>query len=100
MTTKPKTSELPGITGPGVARTSIAAVDALVEKYVAARDARMQLTTREVAAKQALIVALRANVKPINDDFIVYHHNDLVVTLKHGKDELKVKNTEHENNEN
>lgn len=93
------TTEL-GLTGKGAERVSIKAVDAAVAKYVLARDERMALTTREVDAKTALITALRANKDKLAVDAegtIVYRHDDLLVTLKHGKDELKVKTEEEEN---
>jgi len=92
------TSEL-GLTGKGVERVSIKEVDAAVAKYVKARDARMALTTKEVEAKTALITALRYNTDKLGADAegtIIYRHDDLLVTLKHGKDELKVKTEDNE----
>lgn len=88
-----------GLTGKGAERVSIKAVDAAVVKYVAARDNRMALTTKEVDAKQALIKVLRENKDKLSTDAegtIVYRHDDLLVTLKHGKDDLKVKTEEEE----
>jgi hypothetical protein len=83
-----------GLTGKGVERVSIKAVDAAVARYVQARDERMALTKKEVDTKGALIAALRANTDKLGADAegtIIYRHDDLLVTLKHGKDELKVK---------
>jgi hypothetical protein len=83
-----------GLTGKGVERVSIKAVDAAVAKYVQARDDRMALTKKEVEAKAVLIGTLRANTDKLGADAegtIIYRHDDLLVTLKHGKDELKVK---------
>lgn len=91
-----------GLTGKGVERVSIKAVDAAVAKYVLQRDERMALTKKEVEAKAALIAALRANKDKLGADAegtIIYRHDDLLVTLKHGKDELKVK-TEGDDNGN
>lgn len=91
-----------GLTGKGAERVIIKAVDAAVAKYVAARDERMELTRKEVEAKTALITALRSNKDKLGADAegtIIYRHDDMLVTLKHGKDELKVK-TEDENDGN
>ena len=92
------TTEL-GLTGKGVERVSIKAVDAAVARYVKARDERMELTKKEVDTKTALITALRDNKDKLGADAegtIIYRHDDLLVTLKHGKDELKVKTEDNE----
>jgi hypothetical protein len=92
-----KANELPGITGPGVAPVAIAEVDALVEHYVEERNARMEYTKREVAAKTALIAALHANADKIGrgaDGTIIYRHNELIVTLRSGEDKLQVRREE------
>jgi hypothetical protein len=92
------TQELP-LTGKGVERVVIKAVDQRVSKYVRARDARMELTTKEVEAKTELIKAMRDNKEKISTDAegtMIYRHDDLLVTLKHGKDELKVRTEESE----
>lgn len=97
MTTKP--TELPGIEGPGVAPVAIEEIDQLVDAYVLRRDARMERTRQEVDAKSKLIIALHANVDKIGKDkdgAIVYRHQDLIVTLRAGKDELKVRTTAEE----
>src|SRR4029077_11743462 len=91
--------ELP-LTGKGVERVSIKEVDAAIARYVTARDARMDKTKKEVDTKSALITLLRANVDKLGKDAegtIIYRHDDLLVTLKHGKDELKVKTEDTEN---
>jgi hypothetical protein len=96
-----KSTDLPGMTGPGVERISIPSVDKLVDRYVKARDIRMEHTKREVEAKTALIDELRENKDKIGTDrdgTIVYRHDDLIVTLKHGKDDLKVKTEAGEDN--
>lgn len=89
-----KAGDLPGMTGPGVAPVQIDEVDRLVERYVKARDTRMDKTKLEVEAKSALIMSLRHHADTIgkdNDGTITYRHDDLIVTLKHGKDDLKVR---------
>jgi|SRR6516164_154896 hypothetical protein len=86
-----------GLTGKGVERVQIKAVDAAIMRYVAARDERMELTKNEVDTKTALIKLLRDNadkigvVKVGDDEVITYRHDELIVTLKHGKDDLKVR---------
>jgi hypothetical protein len=88
-----------GLTGEGVAPVVVDAVDTLVEKYVQERNARMELTKREVDAKRALIASLRENVDKIGkqtDGTIIYRHGDLIITLRTGKDELKVRTMEGE----
>jgi hypothetical protein len=93
-TTKAKVSDLPGMTGPGVAPIVIPEVDKLVDKYVAARDSRLIQLGLEVEAKRALIDALHENEALIGkrpDGVIIYRHEELIVTLKSGKDDLKVK---------
>jgi hypothetical protein len=97
-----KASDLPGITGKGVAPISIPEVDDCVDEYVGKRDKRMDMTRKEVEAKGKLIGALRANAEKIGTDkdgTIIYRHEDLIVTLKHGKDDLKVRTEDSENGE-
>jgi hypothetical protein len=94
-----KIVDLPGMTGPGVAPVKLASVDKLISRYINARDERMELTKKEVEAKTKLIDELRANKAKIGeqpDGTIVYKHDDLVCTLKHGKDDLKVRTEEDE----
>jgi hypothetical protein len=90
------TQEL-GLKGKGVERVSIRAIDNAIGRYVLARDERMELTKKEVETKTALIKVMRDNKDKLSVDAegtIVYKHDDLLVTLKHGKDELKVKTEE------
>jgi hypothetical protein len=95
-------NELPGMVGKGVEQVSIDAVNDAIVDYVKLRDLRIELLAKEVDAKVVLITVLRDNAKKIGvdkDGSIVYRHDALVVTLRHGKDELKVKNTANEENE-
>jgi len=95
---KDKTIEL-GLKGPGVERVTIKAVDRAVERYVSARDERMELTKQEVEKKIELIAILKEHKDKIGVDkegSIIYRHDDLLVTLRHGKDELKVRTSEEE----
>jgi len=89
-----KITELPGMIGKGVERVQIKAVDNAVDAYVKARDRRMDCTKTEVETKSELITVMRKNVEKIGADAegtMIYHHDDLIVTLKYGKDDLKVK---------
>ena len=85
--------DLPGIEGPGVAAPRIPEIDRLVDKYVKARDFRMEQTKHEVAAKAELISALHAHGETLAtpEGDIVYRYDDLVVTLATGKEKLKVR---------
>jgi hypothetical protein len=90
----PKNGDLPGITGKGVELVSIKEVNDLVDLYVTARDARMLCTRREVEAKEKLISSLRYHSEQIGadkDGALVYRHDDFIVILRHGKDDLKVR---------
>jgi hypothetical protein len=94
--------ELPGLTGPGVAQVRVPEVDVLVDRYVTARDTRMEHTKREVEAKGNLVAALHANADAIGrtpGGDIVYHYDDLVVTLATGKEKLKVRTAGNEEEE-
>jgi hypothetical protein len=96
--TKDKTEEL-GLKGPGVERVAIKAVDRAVERYVSARDERMELTKKEVERKVELIAIMKEHKEKIGvdkDGSMIYRHDDLLVTLRHGKDELKVRTSEEE----
>jgi hypothetical protein len=95
---KDKTQEL-GLTGPGVERVTIKAVDRAVDRYVLARDERMELTKKEVEKKVELIAIMKEHKDKIGVDAegsMIYRHDDLLVTLRHGKDDLKVRTSEEE----
>lgn len=80
--------------GKGVAQVSIPKVDSLIVEYVKIRDSRMNLTTKEVAAKQAVVDALHQFANEIGQDkqgTIVYRYDDLLITLKVGKADLKIR---------
>ena len=95
-------NELPGMTGTGVAPVAIADVDKHVDKYVELRNTRMEYNRLEVEAKRALIVSLRSHADDIGkskDGALVYRHDDLIITLRTGKDDLKVELIEGEETE-
>jgi hypothetical protein len=90
----PKTGDLPGIKGPGVAPVRIKAVDDAAEEYVKVRDRRMGLTKKEVQAKQNLIDIIHKNAEKIGADdegIMRYEYDDVVVELSPGKEQLKVR---------
>lgn len=90
----PKTADLPGISGKGVAPVRIKAVDEKAEEYVRVRDRRMGLTKKEVQAKNELIDLLHKNAEKIGADgegIMRYEYDDVVVELSPGKEQLKVR---------
>lgn len=90
----PHTPDLPGVTGKGVAPVRIKAVDDAAEEYVKIRDRRMAMTKKEVQAKQTLIDLLHKNAEKIGADdegVMCYEYDDVVVELKPGKEQLKVR---------
>jgi hypothetical protein len=91
-------SDLPKMTGKGVAPLRIPEVDKLAEAYVRERDKRLKLTPREVSAKQSLIAALHAHEDKIKqpDGTFVYRYDEMVITLVPGKEKLKVEGIEAE----
>ena len=92
--TEKQGSDLPGIEGPGVAQASIPEIDSLAEAYIKERDKRCAMTPKELAAKGKLIEALHKHEAVIGrngEGQLRYVHNDLVITLKPGKETLKVK---------
>jgi hypothetical protein len=56
-----KTGELPAMTGKGVEKLIIPAIDKAVVKYEQKKDARCKVSPAEVAAKDELLVALHKN---------------------------------------
>jgi hypothetical protein len=86
------------IVGKGVAPLQIAELDKLAEKYVAERDKRLRMTPREVAAKQDLIAAMHAHEKELRqpDGLLLYRYDEMIVSLRPGKEKLKVEPVENE----
>ncbi len=72
---------------PGMEDVKIEALDEAIERYVEARDRRMELTKVEVAAKQALEKHMDENDKKI------YRHSEghLVCEIEEGETKTKVK---------
>jgi hypothetical protein len=98
----PRTADLPGVEGPGVAPKSIPEVEALADAYVIARNNRQRLTDKEVAAKERLTEALKEHADEIGRSAegeirYVYRGGEKdrrVITLKPSDEKLKVKDVE------
>lgn len=85
----PKQKELDGMERPAIKEIEEAA-----DAYVAVRDKRMALTTKEVAAKTNLMQVMLAHEKDLTkngDGDLVYRFDDEIVILKPGKANVKVK---------
>lgn len=97
--TMKKNEELPGMTGKGVERVSIKALDLLVDKYVEARDERMALTKREVETADDLREGMHKYKDKLTvdkDGNIIYHYDDQVITLNKSKEKIKVRREKEE----
>lgn len=72
---------------PGMEDVKIEALDEAIERYVEARDRRMELTKVETAAKQALEKHMQENKKE------TYRHSEghLVCVIEDGETKMKVK---------
>jgi hypothetical protein len=98
----PRTADLPGVEGPGVAPKSIPEIETLCDAYVVARNNRQRLTDKEVAAKQRLTEALHEHADEIGKNAegeikYVYRGGEKdrrVITLKPSDEKLKVKDVE------
>lgn len=96
---KPKTEDLPGVDGPGVAPVRIPAVEAAAAAYFKVKERRCELTTKEVSAKRDLIDVLHANEEKIGRDstgVLTYRYDDedLVVRLSPGDEHLTVRSAD------
>ena len=83
---KPQQTEIAGIERP-----KIVEIDRAARKYSAAREERMALTIKEVAAKAALIEAMQQHsgeVSRDSEDNLVYRFDDQLVIVS---DKLSVK---------
>jgi len=99
---KKKQLDLPGIKGPGVAPKRIPEIDKKADQYIRERDKRCEMTPREIAAKGKLIDAIHKHKDEIGADKngeIVYRYDDVVITLKPGKELLKVRSLGDESEE-
>ena len=91
---EPKSGEMDLGNEPGVARVSIPEIDAAAAEYVRVRDRRMDLTKKEVEAKDELTRLMHANEAAIGrapDGAMRYVYDDLEVSLFPVGEQLKVK---------
>lgn len=89
-----KGSELPLGNGPGVSQKRIPEVDRAAREYVRIRDARMEMTPKEVKAKEKLIGLLHEFEKDIGRDSkgsLRYVYEETLVELTPTGEQLKVK---------
>lgn len=87
-----KQEELP-IEGEGVSKPKIKAIDKAADKYVEVRDARMEMTEKEIAAKAVLLNAMH------EAGLTEYQYGDMKVIVKPGKENVKVKNVDFDEND-
>ena len=82
---RPKSTDLPGMEGPGVERLKDKALDKLGDKFIEIRDAKAELATELTAVESK--AADRMSELKITE----YHFSDQVMTLKPGKTHVKVR---------
>lgn len=92
-----KSSDLPGMEGPGVAQPRIASIDDAIIEYVGHRDRRCAITPEEVKTKSRLsdlMHAAETDGKLTRDPkgVLRYRHDSMIVELRPGKETLKVVN--------
>jgi hypothetical protein len=86
--------DLGGMEGPGIAPVKIKEIDKHVALYTAARDEHGQVTEKLTNAKKLLIEVMHKHEAEITKDAngeLIYRCGDEVVTVKPGKEDLKVK---------
>lgn len=94
--TKPHQPDLTGVDGPGVGQKRIPELDKLIDKYVVARDKRMEESPKEKVAKTLVIEKLlslkeKDEIGVDGNGEIVYRHGDEVVCLKPGQPKLSIR---------
>lgn len=79
---------------PGTERPSIKEIEEAAEVYVDARDKRMRMLEKEIAAKANLLTVLLAHEGELETDGEgnrVYSYDEEIVILKPGKRNVKVR---------
>lgn len=87
---------------PGMERPKIPEIEEAAEKYVKVRDRRMKLTEEEIVAKANLLTAVEAHAKELpydGENNRLYRFDDLLVILKPGKPNVKVKHASEDEDE-
>lgn len=96
MAKRPEQSEIE-INGVGVAPLKIPAIDKAARAYISVRDDRMALTEKECAAKTKLVEVVHEHEQAIGRNpkgELLYRFDDLQVTLKGGKENVKVRSVD------
>lgn len=96
MDKRPEQSEI-AINGVGVAPIKIPAIDKAARVYISVRDDRMALTEKECAAKSKLVEVVHEHETAIGrnpEGALIYRFDDLQVTLKGGKENVKVRSVD------
>lgn len=84
---------------PGTERPKIKEIEAAANSYVSVRDRRMKLTEDEVTLKKTLIDTVHKHADKITPNEAGerhYRYDDLVVILKPGRDNVKVRSADAE----
>lgn len=89
---KRKQPELPAMKGKGVESVQIDEIDDIAQEYVGARDERMAILEKEVAAKARLKTAMDSH------GLKTYKFDGLLVTVEPGEEVIKVKRLKPESN--
>ena len=82
----PPQSDLPAMEGPGVALPDFPDIDAAAEEYISVRDRRMELTKKEVPARDAVAQLMQEH------GLTEYRFGDYKVKVVTGKIKVSVKN--------
>lgn len=97
MAKKEQTEDLPGVGGPGVSQKQIKPLNKALDQYIVDRDAHRAATAAITESKKKVVEIMHAHESEIGKDSngeMIYRYEDEVVTLKPGKEELKVKTIE------
>ena len=96
---KPKTGDLPLPPGPGVSVPRITELDNAALEYVKERDKRMTQTPKEKAAKVKLLETIHKHQDKLGrtpEGKIIYTFDELIVEVTPGKENVKVRPVDHE----
>jgi hypothetical protein len=82
------------IEGAGVAPVNVKAINDALDEYLPLKEKRCTITPKETAAKGKVVDAMHANMDKLSrngEGAMVYRYEDLLVTLKAGKEKLLTK---------
>jgi hypothetical protein len=79
----------------GTERPRITEIEEAADAYVSIRDKRMNLTVKEIAAREALVTTVQAHKSELTPngagEYVYRYDDDLEVVLKPGKEKVKVR---------